>query len=405
MIRFYLDNSKISERVIDKLEFGNPGLGATEYLFYSIVLYLHQRGKNIQLLLAKEQKINYDINVVVVGTDIQALEYISERKGKLLITRNCKSKRFYDAVDTYSIKVIIWAHNYKWEELDWISNTKNVGAYVCVSKAQMEEISVSKAFSKMTYIYNFIAPSQFKNYSGREDKKIIVCQGALTKEKGFYELARIWPEIKNLVPGVQMYVIGTGKLYDINAKLGKYGLADEEYEEAFMPFFLSQREQKKIDPDVHFLGNITDPKQKEQIIGQANVGVLNLTGNSECCPMSGIEMQALGVPVVTTRRLGCRDVVSNGISGYCVKNINEARDRIVFLLNNYCISKKMGNEAYIFSKEKFNRDVILDEWEKLIFNVISEKPEFKQDISLKYKIRRSRIYSIIRWIKRRMLYY
>lgn len=405
MIRFYLDNSRISERVIDKLENGNPGLGATEYLFYSIVLYLHQRGRNVQLLLAKEQTIHYDLNVVVVGSDIQALEYTAEKKGELLITRNCKSKAFYNAVDTYNIKVIIWAHNYQWEELDWISSTKNVGAYVCVSKAQMEEISISKAFPKMTYIYNFIAPAQFKNYSHREDKKIIVCQGALTKEKGFYELARIWPEIKKMVPGVSLYVLGTGKLYDAHVKLGTYGLADEEYEKAFMPFFLSQKGKGGIDPHVHFLGNIADPEEKEKIIRQGNVGVLNLTGNSECCPMSGAEMQALGIPLVTINRLGCRDVVSNRKSGYCVKTTREAKERIVYLLNHHYISEKMGNAAYRFSKERFNRDKILDEWETLIVNVLSGNHDFNRDISLKYKIRKSWIYSIVRWIKRKMILY
>ena len=51
----------------------------------------------------------------------------------------------------------------------------------------------------------------------------------------------IWPDVVKQVPDAQLYVIGSGKVYDENAKLGKYNIAEESYEKKFMSY-LEQEE-------------------------------------------------------------------------------------------------------------------------------------------------------------------
>ena len=70
-----------------------------------------------------------------------------------------------------------------------------------------------------------------EKYTGRSAARPIVTYvGSLTKGKGFHVLAKEWKNILKAVPDAELYVLGSGKLYDNKAELGEYGLAEKTYE-------------------------------------------------------------------------------------------------------------------------------------------------------------------------------
>lgn len=72
-------------------------------------------------------------------------------------------------------------------------------------------------------------------------------------------IAKAWKTVLAAVPDAKLNVIGAGNLYDRNSKLGKYGIAEESYENSFMPYLTEKFEEdgeikERILPSVKFWG-------------------------------------------------------------------------------------------------------------------------------------------------------
>lgn len=386
-IAFILDNSNIVDKEIQNIENGNPGMGATEYLFFSLCFNLTKKNFDSYMYLYKNQEIGNNIKKRIVDDSLAAIDLAIDEEIDIIVARNYQSQSFYNKLSTTKLKCIIWAHNYNYEEQTYVSDTPNVKAYVCVSKAQLEEICCFDGYQKMTYIYNYIPKNMILSKPKRSEKKSLVCQGALTETKGFHLLAEIWPTLSEKIPDLELHVVGSGNLYNNKTKLGKYGLAEEKYEKKFIKYFLD--EEKKVDPRIHFHGTISNIELKNDIIQNSTIGILNLSGKSECCPMSGVEMQALGVPLITTNKCGCRDVLINNKTGFTVCSTQEAVDKIICLIENDDLRYDFQNNAIEFVKKRFSIDSILSEWCDLFTEIyIGNNIALKHDIGLKYKIYR-----------------
>ena len=121
-------------------------------------------------------------------------------------------------------------------------------------------------------------------------------------------MAKAWPKILEEVPDAELFVIGSGKLYDKKSKLGKWGLADERYESTFMKY-LTRGED--LLPGVHLLGTLGG--EKYAVLAQTKVGVPNPSGHTETFCISAVEMQMMGARVVSKRCAGYLDTVRNGV--------------------------------------------------------------------------------------------
>ena len=91
------------------------------------------------------------------------------------------------------------------------------------------------------------------------DVPIVTYVGSLVPAKGFHRLAQIWPEVISKVPNAELYVIGNGKVYDRNAKLGKYGISQSDYENQFMKYLTD--DEGEILKSVHFCGIVGKEKR------------------------------------------------------------------------------------------------------------------------------------------------
>ncbi len=385
-VAFFLDNNGMKNRIIENLHLGNPGIGGTEYTFFNMVIALSKRkDMDIVFYLTAGQIIKYDIKIVFVRDIYMAVDRAKEDQCGIFVARNNQPLELYNYVDQRQMPLVIWAHNYNQRELNWVRNSQYTRRYVCVSRAQLETNWHLCPHQKCIYIFVGIADSQIADKPSRHEEHYVVCQGALEEQKGFHILAKIWPEIHTKVPEAILHVIGSGKLYNDSSVMGKYGLAEKKYEEKFMKYLTD--EKGNIDPSVIFHGKMDDVMEKNRLIKQASVGVLNLTGASECCPLSGAEMQALGVPLVTTVKYGCRDVVQNKVSGYTVKNEKEAVKRIVELLTDNNKNAKLSYNAILFTRERFDSETSYEKWAEMLKGVANDlKDVGQQDVAFKHRV-------------------
>ncbi len=90
------------------------------------------------------------------------------------------------------------------------------------------------------------------------------------------------------------------------------------------------------------------------------IDILCLPSYREGLPKSLLEGAAMGLPLVTTNTVGCREVVSDGKNGYLVPikdslNLSLAIEKLV---NNKKLRTKMGKESFKIASSKFSSKII-----------------------------------------------
>jgi len=82
--------------------------------------------------------------------------------------------------------------------------------------------------------------------------------------------------------------------------------------------------------------------------------IICLTSKNEGTPVSLIEAQASGVPVVSTNVGGVKDILLEGETGFVVENKEEFTKKVLFLVRNKNIREKMSQNGWSFVKDKFH---------------------------------------------------
>jgi glycosyltransferase involved in cell wall biosynthesis len=197
--------------------------------------------------------------------------------------------------------------------------------------------------------------------------------GSIVEYKGFHLLAKAWKKVLEKMPDAHLNVIGTGALYDNTVKLGKWGLAEESYENSFMPYLTDNNGD--ILPSVTFWGKLGATKY--EILKCTKVGVPNPSGVSETFCKTAIEFQSMGALVTTIKYVGFLDTVYS--SGLLYSDINLLADSIVALL-----SKKENDyeNCMNFIEQNFSYEKVCEKWIQL-FDDLKHKRAVKVSAQLK----------------------
>jgi glycosyltransferase involved in cell wall biosynthesis len=198
--------------------------------------------------------------------------------------------------------------------------------------------------------------------------------GALVPSKGFHILASVWRDVLKAVPDARLKVLGSHRLYDSDVVLGRNGLAEKEYEEQFIPHLLD--DNGELLDSVEFCGVVG--KEKYEIIKNTAVGIPNPSGISETFCYCAVEMQAIGVPVVSIADYGLLDTIKNRKTGLLYRgNIREFKQNIVKLLKDKELNNKLGFNGRRFVRENFSAEKLVPQWYELLQDVLSnKKPQF-----------------------------
>jgi len=102
--------------------------------------------------------------------------------------------------------------------------------------------------------------------------------------------------------------------------------------------------------------------------------IICLTSENEGTPVSLIEAQASGVPIVTTDVGGIRDIVSDGNTGYIIpkNDIETFSEKLLELITNTEKRTEFSKNGWDFVKDKFHYTRLVNDIEKLYKKLLTK---------------------------------
>ncbi len=360
-IAFFLNLPNSQEKDLSEILTRSYRLGGSEYEMLIVSYLLEKRDNGIDSILLSnyDGKVPHQQYFNITNLE-EACDYcVRNSISKIVID----IKQFdEDIIEKFSnTNFLVWAHNIGNERvLNSILVYSNIKKIICVSHSQTLSFYNHPAISKACFIYNIILFKDkefYKKKINRDNQHNVVYMGCIQPCKGFHILAKAWPIILQIVPDAQLYVIGTSQLYGKNFKVGKYGIAEQDYEDEFMPFLTDSN--GKILPSVHFEGLLGD--EKYEIMGKCKVGVPNPTGITETFCLSGVEMELMGCSICTIKVPVYEETIMN--KKYLFDDITQIADfvsrRLLDIPDDY-------EDLYHFATKKFSIEKSMLRWEQLI---------------------------------------
>lgn len=356
-------------------QLGNPGVGGTLFDNLSLGYALVNFSDCEVNFYCREESNTYPdgVKVHIYRDNADLIEQVKADGNDVFVVRADENSDFFDIYDRgrdAGLNIIAWSHNFmSGKFIKRLNANPAIKRIVMVSHEHYDAYMDHPAIAKSTYIHNM--------YDGRHCKlreypsePAVTFTGGLYRQKGFYVLASMWKDILKEVPRAKLYVVGSGRLYSRNAKLGAYGLADEKYEAEFMKYLTD--DNGKIIPSVNFLG-VLGP-EKSEIYYKTTVGVMNPTGCDETLGMSALDMESCGVPVVTRAANGLFETVRHGETGFLGRNPEEIKKYIILLLKDKELNIRLGRKAKEFAEKSFLPELLVKQWLKLFDDVLNNRP-------------------------------
>lgn len=395
-IAFYFSDKGFRDLDLSHPLDGNNGVGGTQYCFLTVGCMLAQENKHeVTYYHYNPNKLPDGIASKIVNDTNDLLRKAEQDHQDILIYKADGNLEFIQQIRETSLKVVAWAHNYIFSsELQALEATKQIVRVVFVGKEQYDRYIDHGIIRKSTFIYNMFDGKRFA-FRKLPDTPAVTYTGSLVKPKGFHILARVWKDILKEVPNAQLYVIGSGQLYDRSSVLGSLGVADKKYEEVFYPYLT---EGNQLLPSVHFCGNMGT--EKLDIYRKTTVGVMNPSGRTETFGLSAVEMEACGIPVVTRAINGLFDTVADGETGYLVNSDKELAERIIGLLQNRTLNVSMGKRAKQLVEDAFAPERIITCWNALFEEIDSEEPASYLPVTGHYTNNMKWLRMVIRWMRK-----
>lgn len=359
----------LQDKGIDGMDFtniaeGNPGIGGTEYLFLLLLYYLPDLNITVY---------HYNNNVLPSGTSVlisSEKEALDLAQDGIFILKNLQSNEMYELMKSYNLKYILWCHNYLTAfEMDYIVKEENVKRAIAVGRQMYDYYIDDVVINKMDYVFNIFSPSAENKLRTKNYEPWVTYVGSLIYQKSFHVLADCWKQVIKEVPEAKLHVIGTGKLYDRNNKLGKLGIAEASYEEMFLKNLCDDNGELLDSVVFHgLMGN-----DKFDVYKNTAVGVANPLSSTETFCLCAIEMESAGIPVVSRRKNGLLDTVIDGETGLLYKDTSMLAEYIIKLLKDKELNNKLGEQASVFASKAFNPDEIIPEWLRVFNEVENDK--------------------------------
>lgn len=196
-----------------------------------------------------------------------------------------------------------------------------------VSQSAFDGYAFHRLFAaKSSVLYNIIdiAATEARMRTDAETYPYdAVYVGRLTYAKDPARLMRVFRLVHARLPQTRFAVVGTGDLAEeTQALAAEYGLCE----------------------CVHFLGYRANPLK---LLADSKVTVM--TSRYEGTPMSALEAQALGVPIVSTPTDGLCELIQSGENGFLADTDEGLADGIVTLLTDADKQARMSQAARAFS--------------------------------------------------------
>ena len=367
----FFGNAGTKDKDCTQIVSNNPGISGTPYMFCLVSYLLSVRNNNIDVTLMPTNEGHYSKAIkTICAENLNQAYKICEEQGMDYLLFNHQEHYSKENQEIFfqpgKTKLIVWCHNFaECKALRFYHRSPNVCRIITVGREQMDLYRDHAAFLKSDYIYNAISLPALNTETLNvqpfwQRRNIVTYMGAVIQGKGFHFLAKIWKEVLKEVPDAELYVIGSGKLYG-DAKLGKWKLAEEHYENSFMKYLT---EDGKLLSSVHLMGVMGN--EKMDILRQTKVGVPNPSGLTETFCVSGVEMQLAGARIAAYECAGYLDTIFNGT---IFKNRSLLAKTIVSEL------KRQDNDYHSAIENinaRFSQENVIRDWERLFTECIPQ---------------------------------
>ncbi|MBN1797222.1 MAG: glycosyltransferase family 4 protein [Spirochaetales bacterium] len=405
-VGFYIKNKHTPDVDITKPEYGNPGMGGSQFTGLALAYYINNFFKDrieVTVLANQIKLLPRNLKTVKADTCLEAAQYCKKNELDIFVFKSRSDEmgfKLYDFLDTHHLKAIAKSNNTpEIPALNRIAESPFIKRHVCVSQEQLDQLRDHTIFSKSKCIFNVFNPKHFIPKAHiKKNSNAVVYIGSIIPAKGFHVVARIWKSVLKKIPEAKLIVIGGGNLYNRKKQVGTWGIAEEKYERIFRPY-LSDKNGAKLN-SVEFKGILGSEKIK--IIQEADVGIANPTGISENCPASALEIQACGTPIVSGPFYGMLDTIQHGKTGLLGKTDKELVNYIVYLLKNPNLASKLGNNGIGFIQDKFSPQKISSAWVEMFNNIMKNKNNVTEPVKQNLFYDHKYIREFLRIIKKKL---
>ena len=176
------------------------------------------------------------------------------------------------------------------------------------------------------------------------DAPLILFAGRIDPRKGVHLLLEAFRLVKRQVPSAHLAIVGPRGSY---------------WHKTATAYAQQIEEAASRLPDVHLLDPIYDRARLARLYATADAACLPFC-SEEGFGFTSVEMQACGVPVVTTSIGGVPETVAEGRTGFLVPpaDIGALAERLVQLLDDEPLRSRMRQAARQFAVERFSWPVV-----------------------------------------------
>ena len=155
---FYLNTQGLEKKDFSNPLLGNPGIGGTEFMFWTISFYLKKIYPEVDVVVLASHidTLPKEIISIKCRDEIEAVKICKEINGDIFIFKGpYHDIKLFNLIDELKVKSIMWSHNY--ESIigsKYASGCKYLKRNLCVGKEQYDRLRDHKVFEKSAYIYN-----------------------------------------------------------------------------------------------------------------------------------------------------------------------------------------------------------------------------------------------------------
>ncbi len=232
-------------------------------------------------------------------------------------------------------------------------------AIIAVSKEMQRDLA-NMGCPRGKIIYNPYGPrSEFLALQPEMRSKSLLAVGRFVEKKAPHLTLFAFKKVLESHPDAHLVMVGQGPLLQLSKDLCK---------------------ELGIERHVSFPG-VKTPEEIRELMRDARVfiqhSVKSSDGDKEGTPVSILEAQAAGLPVVSTLHAGIPDVVVDGETGFLVneKDTEGLAQAIVRLLDDQALAVKLGGQAKRRIEENFTLDAHLKTLADTIAKAFGDPPE------------------------------
>ncbi len=363
-----------------KVELSNPGIGGTEFLFWTTSYFLKKYHPEMSVYLISSGKGPFPTEIISVqyNSEVDVFEFCKKQDIDYLVIRGPYVKEATcHLIKSYQQKTIVWSHNLEnYPAIKQMENNPYIVKNVCVSNEQLYWLKDTRLYDKSTFIYNGLCFDEYRTIEVEKVSNRICYMGNLYPKSGIESVAFAWKEIRKKFPDAELWIIGGNNLYDVKLMQASYSKKSfRRLNKIIQDTFYSNG---KLDEMVHFTG-VLRGREKLEVMASAQLGIANITDAGDTFGLAAVEFQALGVPVVSIGKYGVIETVDDENTGVLLKDKKSLADEIVKLLNNPMMVENMAKKTRAFVFDKFDIKKIVEKWYNLFRDVNSYEAAVFED--------------------------